>query len=1040
MKQFFRFFAERSMFANLFTIMVLLMGTGALLQIKRDQFPIVDIGQVFVFTSYPGASPEDVELNVTNKIEEELKEVTGIKEFTSVSMENVSSILVHLDPDVDNPDEVKDEIRRAVQRVSQFPADVTESPKIMEIKTPFNPFIEIGLSGDIPYPKLREAARLFEKKLKNVDGVSRTLPYGYRYREVKVSVDPEKLKEYQLPLREIIMAIQARNIRATGGSLESYTSEKNVVTLSQFKDPSEVGDVIIRSTFDGPLVRVRDVATIEDDFEDEVVITRVNGHKAISFSVFNKPSADVIRTVDRVKELIEREKKNMPEGVKIVWSSDLSTGVRNQFRIVISNGGIGLVLVIILLAMFLNIRTAFWVALGIPVTFLGVSVLLPVFGAYMDTIVLTSMVIVIGIIVDDAIIVSESIYKHREMGLSPLEAGVEGIYAVYKPVLVTILTTFIAFAPMFFMPGMLGMFVYVIPLTVGLALFISMLEVSVALPAHLVHGFSLAKAGAVADHSVGWFDSIRLRFNKSMVWPFRMRYITIALFIATFAGSMYYATNNMKFVLFPSKGSERFYVTVETPIGSSLEASLDVMEKVEKIVENLPANELQSYVTRIGLLLRIDGPPRHCPNCGTMIIDLSPWSHRNRSADQIVEAVRAETAKVEGAKEILFAVESGGPPAGKPVNVRIIGSDDALRKKLTDNVIRFLEGIDGVKDISRDDTAGKEQVEIVVDHTKLARLGLTVADVARNLRVAYDGEHVTSVRYGEEDVEFRVILNEKARRKLSYLQNLQIPNNRGRLIALREVAKLKLGSGPSDIHHFDRERTTTVSADLAQEKSTSLEVTNAMQKEFDLDKDYPGMRFMIGGEAQETEKSMKSLFISFGLAAVGIYFLLMLLFNSATQPIIVLLAIPFGMIGVVFAFALHQETFGFLAMLGVIGMAGVVVNDSLVLVNHINEQRQRFPELKILRLVVEATGDRLRAILMTSATTVAGLLPLAYGIGGTDIYMGPMALALGFGLLFATPLTLLLVPSFYLVGDDIRRAFGYVWGLLRRRPEEGATE
>ncbi|MDH5511375.1 MAG: efflux RND transporter permease subunit [Nitrospinota bacterium] len=1039
MKQVFRFFAERNMFANLFTIMILLMGAGALMQIKRDQFPIVDIGQMLIFTVYPGASPEDVELNVTNKIEEELKEVTGIKELTSVSFENSSSILVELDPDADNPGEVKDEIRRAVQRVSDLPADVTESPIILEIKTPFNPFIEIGISGDIPYPELREAARLFEKKLKSVDGVSRTQRYGYRYREVKVAVDPEKLKKYQLPLREIIMAIQGRNIRATGGSLESYTSEKNVVTLSQFKKPAEVGDVIIRSTFDGPLVRVRDVAAIVDDFEDEELISRVNGHKAISFSVFNKPSADVIRTVDRVKALIEKEQKNMPRGVKIVWSSDLSTGVRNQFRIVLSNGGIGLVLVIILLALFLNVRTAFWVAIGIPVTFLGVSILLPFFGAYMDTIVLTSMVIVIGIIVDDAIIVSESIYKHREMGLPPLEAGVEGLYAVYKPVLVTVLTTFIAFAPMFFMPGMLGMFVYVIPLTVGLALFISMAEVSVALPAHLVHGFSLARPGAAADHSFGWFDNIRLRFNKTMVWPIRLRYFTILLFLAAFAASMYYAATYMKFVLFPSKGSERFYITVETPIGSSLEASLDVMKKIEVIVESMEENELQSYVTRIGLLLRLDGPPRHCPNCGTMIIDLTPWSHRNRSADQIVEALRAKARKVHGVKEILFAVESGGPPTGKPVNVRIIGSDDTMRKKLTDNVTQFLEGIDGVKDISRGDIAGKEQVEVVIDYTKLARLGLTVADVSRNLRVAYDGEHVTSVRYGEEDVEFRVILNEKARRKLSYLESLQIPNNLGRLIALEEVAKLKLSPGPSDVHHFDRERTTTVSADLAQEKTTALEVTNAIQKKFDLDKDYPGMRFMIGGEAQETESSMKSLFISFGLAAIGIYFLLMLLFNSPTQPIIVLMAIPFGMIGVVIAFALHQETFGFLAMLGVIGMAGVVVNDSLVLVNHINEQRRRFPETKILRLVVEATGDRLRAILMTTATTVAGLLPLAYGIGGTDIYMGPMALALGFGLLFATPLTLLLVPSLYLVGDDISRLFGYLIGKIKRKSPDVET-
>ncbi|MDH4184362.1 MAG: efflux RND transporter permease subunit, partial [Nitrospinota bacterium] len=974
MKQVFRFFAERSMFANLFTIMVILMGAGTLLQIKRDQYPDVDIGKMVIVTTFPGASPEDVELNVTNKLEEKYKELTGIKELSSVSLENVSSILIELDPDAEDPESVKNEIRRATQSVTDFPPDVTESPKIIEIKSPFNPFIEVGIAGDIPYKKLRELARIFEKKLKRVEGVSRTIRFGYRYREVKVSVDPDKLKEYQLPLHEILGAIQGRNIRVTGGSLESYTSEKNVVTISQFKKPSEVGDVIVRSTFDGPLVRVSDLAVIEDDFEEEKIISRVNGHRAISFAVFNKPSADVIRTVERVKALIEKEQKNMPEGAKIIWSNDTSKRVRNQFSIVLSNGAMGLALVVALLAVFLNVRTAFWVAMGIPISFMGATYLLPAFGAFMDTIVLTSMIIVLGIIVDDAIIVSESIYQRLESGMDPLDAAVEGTYAVFKPVLVTSLTTFIAFAPMFFMPGMLGKFVMVIPLTVGLALGISLLESFISLPAHLVSGMVSARAKAPVDHGASRFNSLRLLFNRAMVTPFRLRYVMILAFIGVFSFTMYYAATYMKFVLFPTKGAETFYITVETPVGASLQATRDVTKEVEKALEKLPSDELESYVARVGMLLQMGGPERYCENCVSLIVNLTPWSHRTRSADQIVESLRGQVDKIGGIKETLFAIESGGPPTGKPVHVRIIGSDDIVRKKLTDDVIAFLNGYDGVKDAGRDDGPGKEQVEIKVDYDKLARLGLTVADIARNLRVAYDGERVTSVRYGEEDVEFRVIMNEKARKKLSYLQALQIPNNRGRLIALREVATLAIGPGPSDVHHFDRERATTVSADVDQQKTTPLEVTTAMAARFDLDKDYPGMRFMVGGEAQETERSMKGLYVSFGLAAIGIYFLLMLLFNSATQPLTVLLAIPFGMIGVVVAFVLHQEPFGFLAMLGVIGMAGVVVNDSLVLVNHINEQRALSPDKKLLRVVVEATGDRLRAIIMTTATTVAGLL------------------------------------------------------------------
>ena len=304
-----------------------------------------------------------------------------------------------------------------------------------------------------------------------------------------------------------------------------------------------------------------------------------------------------------------------------------------------------------------------------------------------------------------------------------------------------------------------------------------------------------------------------------------------------------------------------------------------------------------------------------------------------------------------------------------------------------------------------------------------------MADIAQNVRIAYDGEVVTSVRYGDEDVDFRVILQKEARKKLEYLNELSIPNQQGRLIALKEVAKFEIAPGPSDIHHFDRERTISVTADVLQAVITPIKVTNDLTEYFNLDRDYPGMRFEIGGEVQETESSMQGLYIAFGMAAVAIYFLLVLLFNSVTQPIIVLLAIPFGLVGIIVAFILHAEPFGFLAMLGVIGMAGVVVNDSLVLVNHLNELKKEKPLEKVIQIVAQGTTNRLRAILMTTFTTVAGLLPLAYGIGGTDIYMGPMALALGYGLLFATPLTLVLVPCFYLIGEDIKRLF-------RKKPGE----
>lgn len=1021
MKPIFAFFARNHKLAHIFTIMIILLGLSALMKIKRDQYPTVDFGQIFITTHYPGAAPEDVELNVTNKIEEELKGVTGIKDLKSISMENISFIDVMIDPDVKNPDDVKDEIRTAVNRVTDFPVEVTSSPLITELNTSIFPIIEIGLTGDIPYADLREQARRFEKKLKSVNGVARVQSYGYLAREVKVEVSPDKMKEYQIALRDIIGAIKNRNIRSAGGSIESYVSEKNVVTMAQFRNPMEVGNVIVRSSFDGPSVKVKDLAIVNNGFEDERLISRMNGKSAISFIVDKSETADVIRTADAIKKLLKEEESGLPKGVSFVYSNDVSRYVGNQFDILKENGMIGLALVVVLLTLFLNIRAAFWVAAGIPVVLLGIIFLLPIFDSFVDSITLSALLIVLGIVVDDGIIVSENIFRRRELGDSPIDAAVNGINEVFKPVITTILTTILAFVPMFFMTGMMGKFVYVIPLTIMLALTISFFEVTIALPAHLIP--SLKRIGTAKK------DSTKKKGTFVFKEPFQwllykflwFRYFIVVFFILLLMGSLWYAKSQMNFILFPSKGTDRFVIVLKLPTGTSLKATSDKVKKAERIIDALPKKELASYVTRIGGygdLILIEGE-----NYAMVNVSLTPFSERDRTADEIVEVLRERIEGLNIFEETRFEINTGGPPVGKPVTIRVVGSDDKLRKKLSKDLQAFLVSVDGVKDIDSDDKKGKEQVEIKIKYDKLAQLDLTVADVARNVRIAYDGEVVSNIRYGDEDVDFRVQLKSSARTSLKSLRNLVIPNRHGRLIPLKEVAYLKVGPGPAGFHHYDNERSTTITADIIQGQSSAIEVVDSVLKKFDLNKDYPGMRFIIGGEVQEQKSSMNDLFISFGIAVLGIYFLLILLFNSFLQPFIVLLAIPFGIAGVIIAFAFHSEPFSFLALIGTLGLSGIVVNDSLVLVSHVNELRKTSPGKKIKEIVAEGSADRLRAIVMTTLTTVAGLLPLAYGIGGTDVYMSPMALAIGYGLLFATPITLVLLPSLYVIGDDIKKLF-----------------
>lgn len=975
---------------------------------------------MLITTQYPGASPEDVELKVTNEIEKEVREVMGIRRYQSWSMENVSIVHVVIDPDEKDQTKVIRDVREAVSRVTDLPAEVTQSPLVTELGTSIFPMIEIGITGTVPYAELRDISRHIKKKLESLKGVSRVDQYGYLAREIKVAISPESLKRWRVSLSEIIAAVQNRNVRASGGSFESYTSEKNIVTLAQFRDPLDVQDVIVKTSFDGPLIKIKDMAIVTDGFEREKLRSRVDGQAAISFVAYKTESADIIRTVDDIRAFIEEQRAYLPPGVEILVSDDRSTYVRNRLSIVSTNGLIGLILVLIVLTAFLNFRIAFWVALGIPITVLGVIFMLPLFGSFLDSVTMTAMVLVIGIIVDDAIIISENIYQRYERGLSAVDAAVEGIAEVYQPVLTTVLTTIVVFAPLFFMPGMLGKFVYVIPLVIVLALLISLAESTLALPAHIAAG--LGKQGGLQNgEKRATLDRLRTWYETRLHYLLRLRYILTLAFVAVLAGSFFYAKTYMDFVLFPSSSADRFVILIETPSGTSLQATSDLTVNIEKLLSDLGDRELDSYITRIGTFGDIGSSERE--NNAAVFVALTPFANRDRTADEIIEQIRAQTDKLEGFEKISFEIDAGGPPVGRPIMLRVVGSDDQLREALADDVYAYLQTLEGTKDLDRDDNVGKQQVEIKPDYEMLARIGTSVADIAQNVRIAYDGEVVGTVRYGDEDVDFRIIFQEQVRQNPEHLKLLPLPNKRGELTPLGLVAGFEDAPGPANIVHFKGERSIIITGDVNQDLTTAIKVSEAVQAHFDIDRDYRGLQLIVGGEAQESTDSLNELFIIMGISILGVYFLLVLLFNSVWQPFMAMIAIPFGFIGVIAGFAIHNETLGFLAMTGVIGLAGVVVNDSLVLVNHINALKNQFADKSMVEIVSLGTSNRMRAVLLTSITTIVGLMPLAYGIGGADTYMGPMALALGWGLLFATPLTLLLIPCLYLIGDDVKRGF-----------------
>ncbi len=1019
MKPFIRFFAQRHALAYVITLTIIIFGASALSTINRDVLPNVNLEELEIVTLYPGGSAKDVELNVTTKIEDELKEVEGLDSVTSVSVENQSNVSVKIDRGVRNSEKVKRDVRNAIDRIVDFPEEVTEAPLIIEVSTDLFPVIEISVTSEtLPYAELRAIAKDMNERILDLPQVSSVRAHGLLDRELKIKVDGEKAERYQVAPRDVVAAIQARNIRASAGTFESYTSEKSVVTLAEFEDPQAVENVIVRSSFGGPAVYVKDLATVEDSFEDEVERSRVNGSRAISFEVLKKASSDIIATADAVKALAAEENERYKGKVDIVTSGDRSIIVRNRLEVVMNNGLIGLGFVLVMLVILLNLRVAFWTALGIPIALLGAIFFLPVFAMDLSAIAMAGLIIVIGIVVDDAIVVSENITRHSEMGKDAIQAAVDGTEEVFRPVLTTILTTILAFSPMFFIDGVLGDFVFVIPLVVCVALIVSFIESIFALPSHLISGFTGKTSSITAGKEESqWFKKLLVEpFSRLVALSLRLRYLVIVLFVSILFGSLYYAKNHIDFILFPTDSSEELDVLIELPTGSSLDATEEVVKEVEQVLLNMPEGEISSFVVRAGrvgknVLFRNT-------NNAFIIVYLTPYSSRERGARDITKDLKERVKHIDNAT-IAFQISAGGPPVGKPITLRVTGENDVVRNALVDDILAKLEKMEAVSGIESDNKKGKEQIEVKLDYDKLAELGLNVSVVAQSLRLAFDGEVATSVRYDDDDVEFRVQLDKKSLSDLDVISSMVIPNNQGRLIRLGEFAEFKSSDSLAIFSHYQNKRSTLITADVDIDIMTPVEATNSILGQINVDQ-WPGMDVISDGEADESQESVGSLASAFVVAMVSILLILVLLFGSIVKPIIVLSVIPFGLIGVIWAFVAHGMPVSFIASIGVIGLTGVLVNDSLILVSYADTLIKADPTKTYHQAVLEAASTRFRPILITSITTVSGLMPLAYGFGGSDPLMAPMALAMGYGVTMATPLALILIPCILLVNEDIK--------------------
>ena len=1050
MDSFLDFLVRQKKFALVFSLAFIAIGVLSVVGMQRDQFPTVDFEVLSVTTSYPGASPEDVEKSVTNVIEEELLSVSGIKEITSSSREGISSIIVTLEADLKDVTTVKNDVRNAVNRVKAFPEEVTDLPQVIDFNVTEFPVVTLNVdstSGN--FNQARQITDELQVAISRIKGVASVDNPSYLDSEIQIKVNPDKLNKYKMSINEVISAISSRNARFTVGGNNQESLEKNIVILSEFESIDDIKDVVIKSSFDGPVIRLGDIAEVFRGQEEETSITRVNGTKGFVLQVKKQPQADIIRTVKRVRERVAELKKNIPDDINIFYTDDSSEAVSNRLDIIIKNGYIGLALVLVVLGVFLSLKTAFWVAVSIPVTLLGTVFGLGLTGNTINLISLSGFILVLGIVVDDSIVIAESIHHYKSKEGNLYKNVVMGLKRVIMPVVTTIISTMLVMSSFFLMSGILGKFIYVLPVVVLFALAISFLEITFALPAHL--------ATNQVEKQKRWFVPVENFYNKCMVRILKWRYLIVPLFIGLLVYSAMFAMKNIPFNLFPSRGATVMFANIEAPNGSSASYTENIVIDIENLIVSEIGDDLKSYTSTIG---------SYFTNRANIEIALTPTSDRERPAEDMQEKLKELVKNVEGAEEIRISLLRPGPPQGADIEVTLVSESDSQRALAADRLEEILNSIDGVDNINRNDEIGKPRIETVLDFDEMARLGVDYQSVYRHLRTAFSGSYVTDATIAGKEEDVRIYIGENDYTE-NFIKNTAVKNRQGNLIPMSQFSTLREIEGEPDYNHLDGDRSIKVTASIAdgrpRGRSTKVDETintddnqslNVKSDEAQLNEakparrgpppskttilakalkelnasvEYPQVSIITAGGAQESIDSLQDFLRAFVVAIVGIFLLLAILFNSYSQPMLVLAAVPFSLIGVIWAFYFHGEPLSFFALTGSLALMGVIVNDSLVMVSHLNYIRDKSAQLEDKKVwIARGSRDRLRAVVLTTLTTMAGVLPLAYGIGGTDVFLQPMVLALGYGLIFGTFLTLILLPCMYLMNYDFINMLGRI--------------
>lgn len=987
-------------------------------RIGKEELPEFASNWVRVSTIYPGAPAEDVELFVTKPMEDELKGVLGIEEIITTSSVGSSSIRITLDDDYPDKDEVLQEIKDAIFR-TDLPSEVRDLPRIRQFKSAEKAILDIGIyHKDYEFLDAKGRAEVqkyilsFENQLLTMPEIASIEKSHYRKPELQIKVDPQKILKNQITLAAIREQIQSNNVRAPIGSMKDK-GESKVTAVNELEDVPSLKGLVLRGNYSGSQINLGQVGTVEDGHTESNSIFKINGHEGVFINVKKNVSTDILTAQKAVMKFIENFKRsnaNAPIGIALM--DDESYAVTNRLDIVTTNGLLGFFLIIGVLLVFLNLKTGFWVAMGIPFSIAFTLILANLAGYTVNNMTLAGIIIVLGIVVDDAIVIAENISRKKEEGLKENEAAITGTLEVVKPIVASIVTTCIAFIPLIFFEGFFGKLVAYIPLIVILMLVGSLIESILILPGHLSSPTPILDKYSKEESKDSWYHRYEKKYANFLMTVFKYRAAVLSVFalFLIVAGVLY--SQKMKFVMFPREESQEVFIKVKAQKDFTRKETAKAIAPLEALFHQDPEN-IVAVRSSIGLSRR-GGEVKE--NEASILVELIPADDRPVPLNKLIKVWEEKSKGFPGLEDVRFLRGRWGNSSGSALELRVLENDDKKRAAIATKIEQVLKDYEDVTDVEVEVPLLKNEYVFKIKQDRLVKYDVAPSQLTSTLRSFVEGSILYSINKGDEEVDVRFTVNDEVKTNLETLMELRVPNRQGSLTFLKNMVELKEVQKPVNITRANYKRVTTVYGNpVAGSKTTPLGVAKRLEENVfpKIYQEYPTAALSWAGEVKDSRESQGEFRDSIILVVILIYLLLVVMFDSLIKPLVVLSVVPFGGAGVVYVLMAHgMSVYGFFAAIGALGMIGVVINDAIIMIDKIDSDLSRKNESS-REFIAEIAATRLRPVVVTTVTTVVGVLPTAYGLGGYDSLLAEMMLTMGWGLLIGTFITLILIPTIY---------------------------